>query len=319
MAERKKWIGVTLIAVLIVVLILLPQVVTPYYVSLLISIFMYLALAFSWTFFSGTTGYISLAAAAFFGIGIYTMTIWGHILSIPVTIALAGLFGFIFSLIIGAATLRLKGFYFVIFTFGLSELLKQTVKWYETDVLHLTGRWVQAGPLSGQDVYYLLLPLAALVFLVHWITQTKLPFGYALRAIGQDEEAARCMGINTTKVKVIAFVISSTFMAVTGAVITLRWIYVDPFIAFNPNVSFMVVAMSMLGGVAKPYGPLFGVIPLVLISEFLGLVYPRHFMIILGAVYVAVTYFLESGITGLPALLAKKRFSSKWFSPGKEA
>ena len=103
----------------------------------------------------------------------------------------------------------------------------------------------------------MLLALAAVVFLVGWlIGRSRL--GFALRIIGNDEVVAVHCGINTARAKVVLFVISSTFAAVTGALVAPRWSYVEPSIAFSPFLSFEVVIMALLGGVHRLWGPLVG-------------------------------------------------------------
>ena len=101
-------------------------------ISLLISIFAYVAMATAWAFFSGATRYISLATSAFVG----DRRVRGHAVDRsravwPLGLALAALAGFLVALVVGLSTLRLRGVYFVIFTFGLAELIKQLVTWYE--------------------------------------------------------------------------------------------------------------------------------------------------------------------------------------------
>ena len=110
-------------------------------------------------------------------------------------------------------------------------------------------------------LYWLLLALAAVMFLVGWrIGRSRL--GFALRIIGNDEVVAVHCGINTARAKVVLFVISSTFAGITGALVAPRWSYVEPTLAFSPFLSFQVVIMALLGGTHRLWGPLLGVIPL---------------------------------------------------------
>ena len=103
--------------------------------------------------------------------------------------------------------------------------------------------------------------------------------GFALRAIGEDETVARHTGVNTTLVKVLVFALTASVIALAGAILSLRYSYIDPNIAFNSAWSFQVLIMSLLGGAGRAWGPLLGVIPLVLLSEFLAGTFPaplRH-------------------------------------------
>ncbi len=302
---------INLIAVLIIVILLLaflPNFVSRYYLSLFINLYMYLILAVCWSFFSGTTGYISLSTAAFFGIGVYLMAILGKSLPIPLVFLIALLSGFLIASFIGLSTLRLRGIYFVIFSFGLSELLRQLFKWYEVNVTGTVGRHVALVSYGSTDVYYYLMVFSIIIVLLNWYFQKHHRLGYALRSIGQNEEAAASSGVNTTFYKVFAFALSSSLMTLVGATITLRWSYIDPYIAFNPNISFLVVVMALLGGVGVHYGPILGVIPLVLLSEFLSTTYPHHFMMLLGFVYIIVIYIFEDGVIGFKDMLINKYF-----------
>jgi branched-chain amino acid transport system permease protein len=124
------------------------------------------------------------------------------------------------------------------------------------------------------------------VFISGWLIQRS-KLGLALRVIGDDEAVARHVGINTTMAKVVLFAFSASFMTLAGAVMAPRWTYIDPAIAFNPVVSFQVLIMALLGGVHRLYGPVFGVIPLALLFEFLLAKFPNHFSIMVGLAFSA--------------------------------
>jgi branched-chain amino acid transport system permease protein len=126
------------------------------------------------------------------------------------------------------------------------------------------------------------------------IGRTRL--GFALRAIGEDETVARHTGVDTTRVKVVVFALSAAVMALTGAILSLRYSYIDPNVAFNSSWSFQVLIMSLLGGVGRAWGPMLGVIPLVLLSEFLAGTFPHHFGIALGLCFVGIVFYLPGGV-----------------------
>src|SRR4030066_2485847 len=102
-----------LLFLFLIFLATLPLYVKPYLVILLTSIFMYIIITVSWTIFSGPTRYISLASAAFFGVGVYTSALLGKSLPLLVVIVAGSLFSFILALFIGLLTLRLRGMYFI--------------------------------------------------------------------------------------------------------------------------------------------------------------------------------------------------------------
>ena len=274
-----------------------PSFVGSYHVALGISLLSYIVLATAWALFSGPTRYISLATVAFFGIGAYTVGVLGDALPWWLVLATAGLIGVAVALVVGLSTLRLSGMYFVIFTFGLSELIRQVVTWYEVNVHRSVGRYVFVD-VTQDAIYWQLLGLAVLVLLAgRLISRSRL--GLALRVIGEDETVARHCGIDTTRAKLTLFAISALFTTLVGAVMAPRWTYIDPAIAFNPMISFQVVIMALLGGAGRLFGPLLGVVPLVFLFEFLSAHFPNSYSILLGAAFILVVYVVPNGIAGL--------------------
>jgi branched-chain amino acid transport system permease protein len=274
-----------------------PLYANGYYLALGISILYFMVLASAWAMFSGPTRYISLATAAFFGIGAYTAAITAETLPWPLVLLAAAGLGAVVAAISGLSTLRLSGIYFVIFSFGLAEFIRQLVIWYEVNVHKSVGRYLFSD-VTQEILYWQLLGLVALVLSAGWILGRS-RYGLALRAIGADETAARHCGIDATAVKLAAFVLSAVFMSVTGAAMAPRWTYIDPAIAFNPMISFQVVIMALLGGANSLFGPLLGVIPLVLLFEVLTAALPNHFSIVLGATFVIIVMALPDGVLGL--------------------
>jgi branched-chain amino acid transport system permease protein len=254
-------------------------------------------LATAWALFSGPTHYISLATAAFFGIGAYTTAVLTDYLPWPLVLVAAAVVGVIVALIVGLSTLRLSGIYFVIFSFGLAELIRQLVAWYEINIHGSVGRYIFADTTS-EGIYWRLLALVIMVLGAGWLIRHS-RLGLAVRVIGQDETVARHCGIDTTRAKLVLFAVSASFMTVTGAVMAPRWTYIDPAIAFNPVLSFEVVIMALFGGAGTLFGPLLGAVPLVLLFEVLIATFPNYFSIVLGAVFVLIVYGLPNGVIGL--------------------
>jgi branched-chain amino acid transport system permease protein len=288
--------GVVIIAV-VAALAAVPRVANGYELALGISLLYFTVLATAWALFSGPTHYISLATAAFFGIGAYSTAVLGEVLPWPLVLLSAAAIGIVIALFVGLSTLRLSGIYFVIFTFGLAELIRQVVTWYEVNVKGSVGRYIfmestQAG------IYWQLLGLGVLLAVVGWLIMHS-RLGLALRVIGEDETVAKHVGIDTTKAKLALFAIASAFMTVTGAIMAPRWTYIDPAISFNPVISFEVVIMALFGGAGKLYGPLLGTVPLVLLFDYLTAYFPNYFSILLGLTFIVIVYFLPRGVVGL--------------------
>ena len=277
------------------VLALLPLFVSGYTVSFLYLMFANVALATAWSFFSGATRYISLATSAFYGIGVYALAISHLYLPIAMALVLAAVVGFLVAIVVGLSTLRLRGVYFVIFTFGLTELVQQVINWWEIKINRTATRYIFSD-VSNTTIYLTLLAVAVITVVGSWyVSRSRL--GYALRAIGEDETVARHTGINTTHVKVLCFALSASAMALVGAVLVLRFPYIDAPTAFNSSWSFQVLIAALLGGPGRYWGPMIGAIPLVLLSEVLA--GTRYFSLILGLCFVVIVYFIPGGLAPL--------------------
>lgn len=295
-------------------LALLPRWLTDeYYLSLMISILMYCVLATAWALFSGPTRYISLATVAFFGMGAYVTAVFGESLPWAAVLGIAAGVGLVMALIVGLSTLRLSGVYFVIFSFGLAELVKQLVTWWEVNITKDLGRYVFV-EITQLDIYWQLLAMLALVLALRaLINRSRL--GLALRVIGEDETVATHVGINTTTAKLLLFALSAVFITVTGAIMAPRWTYIDPSIAFAPAVSFQTLIMALLGGAGALFGPILGAVPLVLLFEYLGANFHNHFSILLGLVFIVIVYFIPQGLSGVLARRPGRNAASKGDQP----
>jgi branched-chain amino acid transport system permease protein len=281
---------------ILLLLATLPLYVGPYLIILLTTVIMYVILTVSWAIFSGPTRYISLASAAFFGVGAYVSAILGQALPMPVVIAVGGLVSGILALFIGLLTLRLRGMYFIIFTFGVSELIRHFLLWWETTFMGTVGRWVVA--VDHTSVYYVMLVIFMMALVVGYLIRRS-KFGLALQSIGEYEEAAVHIGINVTVLKTIIFAVSALFMGAAGAIMATRWTYIDPQIAFNPLFSFMPVLMAIFGGIGQLYGPVIGAAIFALLEEVLITQFPYYYMLLFGLILVAVILFLPRGLVGL--------------------
>jgi branched-chain amino acid transport system permease protein len=297
MIARLMIAGLPLAAAVVAALAAVPFLFEAYGLSLAVNLMSYTVLATAWSLFSGPTRYVSLATVAFFGIGAYTTAVFAESLPWPAVLAIATVIGVVVAAIVGLATLRLSGVYFVIFSFGLAELVRQLVTWWEVNKTRTLGRYVFTD-ITAAQIYWQLLALAVLVFVAGFlIGRSRL--GLALRAIGDDETVARHSGIDTTRAKVALFVLSTVFMTLTGAIMAPRWTYIDPAIAFNPVISFTVLIMALLGGVHRLWGPVMGAVPLALLFEFLLARFPNHFSIMVGLVFIVIVYAIPRGIAGL--------------------
>jgi branched-chain amino acid transport system permease protein len=258
---------------------------------------LYASLCTAWALFSGPTHYVSLATAAFYGLGTYSVALGIDILPYPLLVAIAAIAGAALAGIVGAATLRISGVYFVIFTFGLAELVRQLVTWTQTKFATAIGLYVFTD-FTEEHIYWMLLVLTAAVFVTGWaINRSRL--GFAMRIIGNDETVARHVGIDTARSKIVLFMISGAFIGVAGAIMAPRYSYIEPPSAFNPMISFLVVIMALLGGTKRLWGPLVGVIPFTILMDIISSRFPNHTSIVVGLTFLAIVYFIPDGITGL--------------------
>ncbi len=293
---QRRSIGLVVLAVIFVVLAVLPLMTERYIIVLFSDILKFIVLTAAWVMFAGPTGYISLASAAFYGVGLYTSAILSGEIPFPLVIILAGVFCFVVALGVGALTLRLKGVYFTIFTFGLVQLLFYAVAEAERIATGKRGRFVSTESIT--TVYWAILVVAALVLIVALLLRRS-RHGLALQSIGAYEEAAAHSGVNIMWTKILVFALSSVFMGMAGAIIATRRAYIDPGIAFDLNVSFLPVLMAVLGGMTNLIGPVIGAVVFAYLGEFLLTRLPDLYMLAFGAVMVLAILFFPQGIWGL--------------------
>lgn len=296
---ERRWSGPIIGAVLFIAAAFIPYVADGYWMSIAVTIAMYTALATSWALFSGPTHYISLASGAFFGIGGYLVAtaMSDYEVSFWIMLVVAPIVAAIVAALIGFATLRLSGVYFVIFTLGLAEMIRNLVSWVQNNFLGSRGLYVLTD-FTEDHIYWMLLVVCLVVFLFGWwLSRNRL--GFALKIIGNDEEVARHAGINTALSKVLLFTTTGFFGALVGVIIAPRYSYIEPNQVFSPELSFLVVIMALLGGAHRLWGPLVGVIPFSLIWEAITISFPNYTTLFLGIVFLLIVYLIPNGFAGL--------------------
>jgi branched-chain amino acid transport system permease protein len=304
-----KWLVPGVIVLAFLALTAFPFYAGAYTIILLANILMYITITVSWAMFSGPTGYISLAPAAFFGIGVYAVAILGRELPLAAIIVIGGVASFCLAILVGALTLRLKGTYFSIFTFGLGELIRHLLLFWEITVTGTRGRLVIS--VDSNTVYWIMFSIFALcIFTAFMIRRSK--YGLALHCIGQEEEATAHTGVNVTRVKVVTFAVSAFFIGATGSIMATKWSYIDPYIAFNPMYSFMPVLMGIFGGMGHLFGPVLGAAVFSYLEEYLIASFPYHYMLIFGVIMIVSIVYLPDGIVGLAQKAWKRLVGRKY-------
>lgn len=293
----RQLLGWLIAGVITLALAFAPLAASEYGMGILIGVTSSVVLAQAWAMFSGPTRYVSLATVAFFGIGAYAVAVLAEFIPFWQILIIAACIGLAVSLIVGLATLRLAGIYFLVFTLGLAELIRQLMTWYEVNVTGTMGRYIFV-PIEARHIFWMLLALACGTQIMRWFINRS-RWGLAIQAIGDDEVVARHCAINVTQVKLVLFALSSVIITLAGAIQAPRWVYVEPSIVFNPVISFLALIMALLGGANRFWGPLMGALPLFFLFEWLSANYPKNYYIILGLAFMIIVFMIPNGIIDL--------------------
>lgn len=291
--------NLAMIGALFVVLLILPNYLRVYYRSLAMFTMMYVVLALSWNIISGYTGYVSFGHVLFYGVGSYTSAIlvadygWNWLSTLLISAAVAALI----ALVLGFPVLRLKGPYFAIAMLGAAEGMRVIVTVW--DSLTHGGEGISLPNVENSfPTYYAMMILMIVAILVcYWIAHSR--FGIRLSAIREDEVAAEAMGINTTRYKIIAFVLSGIFPAMAGAIQANKTLYIDPETEFFILITVTMKLMAMFGGKGTVIGPLLGAVILYAIQEIVWVQFPHAHLIAFGVFLILVARFMPRGIVGL--------------------
>ena len=275
----------------------LPHYGSEFAVSMALTCLMYAALSSSWGLFCGSTRYLSLATSAFFGIGAYTSALaleqvsWWGAITLGAGIAAA------VAIVMGAAVLHLRGTYFAVLTFGMTELIRHAISYWEKQVTGTVGRVLTVVP-ERDTVYLTVLGLAVAAVLVSIVVRRS-RFGLAMAGIGSDEQRAQTLGVNTRLVKIGGFALTAAFAGAVGAAMSVRWTYIDPHTVFNPFIGFQTVLIALIGGAATLWGPLLAAVVFSLLAETLRLQAPHVYMMSLGALLILCVLYLPGGLASL--------------------
>ncbi|MDO8420036.1 MAG: branched-chain amino acid ABC transporter permease [Rubrivivax sp.] len=275
----------------------LPHYGSEFAVSMALTCLMYAALSSSWGLFCGTTRYLSLATSAFFGIGAYTSALALEQMSWWGAIALGAGIAAAVAIVMGAAVLHLRGTYFAVLTFGMTELIRHAITYWEKQVTGTVGRVLTVVP-ERDTVYLTVLGLAVAAVLASIVVRRS-RFGLAMAGIGSDEQRAQTLGVNTRWVKIGGFALTAAFAGAVGAAMSVRWTYIDPHTVFNPFIGFQTVLIALIGGAATLWGPLIAAVVFSLLAETLRLQAPYVYMMSLGALLILCVLYLPGGLASL--------------------
>jgi branched-chain amino acid transport system permease protein len=303
--EALRGMRVSLAATLVAGLLLatLPWLLSDFLLALALTCLMYAALAVSWSMFCGPTHYLSLATSAFFGLGAY-VTAWGlDAMPYGIAVLAGGLVGALFAALIGLAVLHLRGAYFAVITFGLTELVLHSITYVEKTVFETAGRIITDAP-ENDVIYWTVLSITLLAVVTAILVRSS-RLGFALSGIGGDEERAQTLGVNTRRIKVVAFALSAFFPGALGAAMAVRWTYIEPLSVFSPFIGFQTVLVAMVGGAQTLIGPIVSSVFFSLLTEFLRLRFPYAFLMVLGGLLIVLVLYLPGGLASLFARRGK--------------
>ena len=282
--------------------LLLPWIANNYILRIATTMLMYSALALSWNFIGGFTGYPSFATAAFFGLGAYV----GGVLQnkgVPMVAAwlAAGVMVLAFATAVGRAILHLKGHYFAIASLVIADVLREIIN----GMTDLTGGGMGlnlAAPKLGVNqqaqLFYFAMFVIAVAALAATVMLDRSRLGFGLRCIEQNEDAAIRIGIGTARLKTAAFALSSVFVGMAGAVYASWTAYIDPGEAFEVLISVKPIVMTLLGGAGTVLGPVYGAFLFLVLEETVWRNFLKIHSGVLGTLVVLLILFLPRGIMG---------------------
>jgi branched-chain amino acid transport system permease protein len=301
---RRSAIAVVVAAALLAVV---PLFVGEFALHVLTISFYFVILAASWNLLAGYTGQFSLAHHAFAAVGAYTTGLLGHYLGlspwigIPAGVLLAALLG----LILGRLVLRMRAIYLAIATWAFAE----TVHIYLTaDYGFTRGELgLSVKPLYGNVhplPYYFTFLALTVVVLIGLRALIDSPLGYFMRAIKDDELRAKSLGIDTTRVKIAVFSISSATAGLAGA------FYAHFIVLLSPQmVDFgemaKIVIMVVIGGFGTFLGPVIGAAPVQIVMTYLQS-YGEWNLALFALVVIVLMRFSMEGLASLFAPLWRR-------------
>lgn len=295
--------------VLLVFLIVYPLLISPTPATTHIGVYVLLftGAAIAWNLFSGFTGYINLGSAVYLGIGGYAMAIlcqdfklqggYGPFFVLP----LAGLIAAVCAIPFGWLALRIRRYAFMVLTIAIFYVGQYLAYNLEGLTNGASGIFL---PNPSWDAYffdvpfyYVALILCLLALIVSWLIRSS-KFGLGLLAIRNDEDRASSLGISTGVYKLFAYVLSSFFIGMVGALIVYYVGSIYPESGFSPSFDVVIALMVFLGGLGTVIGPLVGGLLVVPLEQYLILQFGTTPLepILYGGLLLAVILFLPDGI-----------------------
>lgn len=276
------------------------------YITVGVSVLLFTGWATSWNLLGGWAGQLSLGHASFVGLGAYFVALgstqfglapwWSVLMAMAVAVVMAFIWG--------KLTFGLRGPYFSLSTIAIAEILR---------LVAINEGWLTGGASGvfidtlpepfGIDLfdkttqYYLALFYAALTIAVTIFISTR-RFGYQLKAVRDNEEAAMAAGINPSTVKLKAFIVSGVLTALGGGIYGIFLSFIEPHIIFNLLLSIQIALTVIIGGRGTIWGPAVGAFIIVVSGEVFRTVFAQANMLLYGVLILVVILVLPRGIVG---------------------
>jgi branched-chain amino acid transport system permease protein len=290
----------------------------PSHQNLAILVLMAAQLGVAWNIIGGYAGQVSLGQAAFYGLGAYTSTLLFTKLGLTpwIAIPVGGLVAVCISLLVGWSCFRLKGHYFAMATIAVAEIIQIIfTNWEYAGAavglnLPMEEGWKTLIFSTKEPYYYLALGLLLLTLGVNYAIEKSF-LGYYFRAIKDEPDAARSLGVNLSRYKQLAFAISSFFTALGGSLYAHKELYIDPGSVLHTGLSIKMALVSILGGVGTLFGPLLGAGILTLIEEGTRVIFGGSGrgtdLIIYALLIVLIAVYYPTGVLGwLRSFIARR-------------
>jgi branched-chain amino acid transport system permease protein len=298
--------GAVVAAVLLLAGLIFPLVITNETATqIAVDTLLYVAAAVAWNLFSGFSGYISLGHAVFFGVGAYTVGIAARDWHVTgdlefALLPLAGLAAGLVAVPFGLIALRVRRHTFVVVTiaiFFIFQLMAYNLRFTGGSVGIPAPFLTWAPDTYNNPFYYLALALAAGTALLSWLIYHS-RFGLQLRAIRDDEDRARGLGVRAMRVKLSAFVISGVVTGMVGAIWFFFIAQVLPQYGFDPLFDLTVALMAFIGGFGTLWGPILGALALEPVQQIMTLRLSNSYAseLIWGTLFLLVIMFLSRGV-----------------------
>lgn len=306
MINRNKVIRVILMLVILLLIPLLKP--SNYIITVLVQCMVFASLGESWNIIGGYGGQVGWCQASFVAIGAYTSVILysNFRISPLLTIPLGVLLSVILATIIGVISFRFKGPFFAITTIAFAESIRVLLNYFKSITKGSAGIAVPyhgASPLNlvfDSDVpfYYIMIFILFVVVFVTWIFINS-KHGYYLQTIKGDEDAARSLGINSSKVKLRAFQLSAALAALVGVFYAFFQTFIAPEAIAGLDFTIKIVSCVIIGGIGTLYGPIVGAFITIPLIEIANTIMTAGSQMLYGIALVVIVIVQPSGIVGI--------------------